>query len=186
MKPLATVDLEEPINILVLPKNSDSGKQDYGRKEGNVEDTVSDPQLDATDNDEGRTEFLSDGPAMKKEDITANGDSVIFEKRTCYQCNGEGEESEPSGVDGVNVLQPPETDVLKSSMKQRLAQLHISTDFHFTSGLAAQVAARSLTFTTMQEQTFGDEEEEEEIQESKDLFVKQNESEVKDCENEDL
>lgn len=184
MKPLPTVDLEEPINTLVLPKNSGSGKQDYSRKDGNIEEIVSNPKSHAADDEEGRMEYLSDGPGLRKEDITANGDSPVFEKRTCYQCNGEGEESKPSGVDGANVLQPPERDVLKSSMKQRLAQLHISADFNFTSGLAAQVAARSLTFTTMQEQTFGDEEDEEEIQESEDLFVKQNKSEVKDCENE--
>ncbi|XP_060101183.1 vezatin isoform X2 [Heteronotia binoei] len=183
VKPLPAVELEEPVNILVLPKNSDSGKQDYSRKEDDIE-TVSVPKSHATDDEEGRTEYLSDGPGVRKEDITTDGDSPVFEKRTCYQCNGEGEESEPSYMDGVKVLQPTERDVLKSSMKQRLAQLHISTDFNFTSGLAAEVAARSLTFTTMEEQTFGDEEEE--IQESNDLFVKPDKSEVKDCENEGL
>ncbi|XP_077195195.1 vezatin isoform X3 [Paroedura picta] len=184
VKPLPTVQLEEPMDILVLLKNSDSGKPDYNIKEDSVEDTVSNPKSHVTDAEEGRTEYLSDGPGVSKEGITANGDSPVFEKRTCYQCNGEGEESEPSGVDGANVLQPPETEILKSSMKQRLAQLHISTNFNFTSGLAAQVAARSLTFTTMQEQTFGDEEEEE-IQESKD-FVKQEKSEVQYVDNEGL
>ncbi|XP_015270135.1 PREDICTED: vezatin isoform X2 [Gekko japonicus] len=186
VKPLPTVELEEPIHILALPKNSDSGRQDYSRKEGDIEERDSDPKSHATKDEEGRTEYLSDGSGVRKEDITANGDSPVFERRTCYQCNGEGEESEPSGVDGVNVLLPPVADVVKPSMRQRLAQLHISTDFGFTSGLAAQVAARSLTFTTMQEQTFGDEEEEGEIQESEDMFVKQNKSEVKDCENEGL
>ena len=52
------------------------------------------------------------------------------------------------------------------SIKQRLAQLQLSPGFTFTAGLAAEVAARSLSFTTMQEQTFGDEEEEHIIQEN--------------------
>nr|XP_056702988.1 vezatin [Euleptes europaea] len=183
VKPSFTLEPEEPINISVLPTNSDSGMQVYSRKEDTLEETVSNPKSHASDDEEGRTEYLSDGPGVRKEAIAANGDSPVFEKRACYQCNGE-EESEPFDMDGVNVLQPPERDVLKSSIKQRLAQLHISTDFNFTSGLAAQVAARSLTFTTMQEQTFGDGEEE--IQESEDLFVKQNKDEVKECENEGL
>uniref|UniRef100_A0ACB8FPB4 Uncharacterized protein n=1 Tax=Sphaerodactylus townsendi TaxID=933632 RepID=A0ACB8FPB4_9SAUR len=183
VKPLFTVEPEEPINISILPTNSDSGKQVDSRKEGNLEETVSDTKSHATDED-GRTEYLSDGPGVRQDDIAASGDSPVFEKRACYQCNGEGEESKPSEMDGVDVLQPPESDLLKSSIKQRLALLHISTDFGFTSGLAAQAAARSLTFTAMQEQTFGDEEEE--IQESEVLFVEQSRDEVKDCENESL
>ncbi|XP_063783671.1 vezatin isoform X4 [Pseudophryne corroboree] len=47
--------------------------------------------------------------------------------------------------------------VLPASIKERLARIHQSSDLHFASGLAAQVAARSLTFTFLQEQTFGDE-----------------------------
>ncbi|XP_054844237.1 vezatin isoform X2 [Eublepharis macularius] len=185
VKPMPTVEPEEPINISELPKNSDSGKQDYSRKEGNLEETVSYTKSQATDEEEGRTEYLSDRPdVMEEDDSAANGNPPVFEKRICYQCNGEGEESEPSAVDEVNVLQPSERDSLKSSIKQRLAQLHVSTDFNFTSGLAAQVAARSLTFTSMQEQTFGDEEEE--VHNSEDLFVKQHKDEVNDLENEGL
>ncbi|XP_062989832.1 vezatin isoform X2 [Elgaria multicarinata webbii] len=178
VKPLPTAEPEEPINILGLPKNSDSSIQDCSRND-NLEETTSDPK---TDDEKGRTEYLSDGPGVSKNDIAADGDSAEVEKRTCYQCNGEGEESEFAGVDKMNVLQPPERDVLQSSIKQRLAELHISTDFHFTSGLAAQVAARSLTFTTMQEQTFGDEEEQEEKNE--DFFEKH--KELNDCDNERL
>uniref|UniRef100_A0A8D2LFY4 Vezatin n=1 Tax=Varanus komodoensis TaxID=61221 RepID=A0A8D2LFY4_VARKO len=151
----------ESMDILGLPKNLDSDKQDHNRKDS-LEENTSDPK---TDDVKGRTEYLSDGPGISKNGIAANGDSPEIEKRTCYQCNGESEESETTDVDTRNVLQPPERDVLQCSIKQRLAELHTSTDFNFTSGLAAQVAARSLTFTTMQEQTFGDEEEQEQEEE---------------------
>ncbi|KAM5170268.1 vezatin isoform 3-T3 [Mantella aurantiaca] len=52
---------------------------------------------------------------------------------------------------------PEPRTVLPASIKERLARIHQSSDLHFASGVAAQVAARSLTFTFFQEQTFGDE-----------------------------
>ena len=55
---------------------------------------------------------------------------------------------------------PTPRDTLQLSIKQRLARLQLPPEFTFSAGLAAEVAARSLSFTTMQEQTFGDEEEE--------------------------
>ncbi|XP_066406456.1 vezatin isoform X3 [Molothrus aeneus] len=104
------------------------------------------------------------------------------EGRMYYQCEGDAEELKPSSVDGVEASQPPSKDELHSKIKHRLAQLHISTDFNFTSGLAAQVAARSFTFTTMQEETFGDDGEEEEEEEEK---TRENEDLVDNCENEE-
>ncbi|KAG8453050.1 hypothetical protein GDO86_004747 [Hymenochirus boettgeri] len=55
-----------------------------------------------------------------------------------------------------NVSSSPRT-VLPQAIKDRLARIHQSSDLGFASGLAAQAAARSLTFTFLQEQTFGDE-----------------------------
>lgn len=52
---------------------------------------------------------------------------------------------------------PEPRTVLPASIKERLTRIHQSSDLHFASGVAAQVAARSLTFTFFQEQTFGDE-----------------------------
>ncbi|XP_072002692.1 vezatin isoform X3 [Engystomops pustulosus] len=52
---------------------------------------------------------------------------------------------------------PAPRTVLPASIKERLARIHQASDIHFASGLAAQAAARSLTFTFLQEQTFGDE-----------------------------
>uniref|UniRef100_A0A6J0VES0 Vezatin n=1 Tax=Pogona vitticeps TaxID=103695 RepID=A0A6J0VES0_9SAUR len=181
VKPLLSPEPEGSINNLGLPNNSDIEKQDYSRNHP-LEETVSNPKVEATDEGKGRTEYLSDGAS--KTDIDANGDSPEVEKRTCYQCNGEREECEPADGDGVTVVESPEKNVLHSSLKQRVAEFHRSTDFSFTSGLAAQVAARSLTFMSMQEQTFGDEEEEE-IQENEDFFEK-HKGEVNDSENERL
>uniref|UniRef100_A0A8C5RFM5 Vezatin n=1 Tax=Laticauda laticaudata TaxID=8630 RepID=A0A8C5RFM5_LATLA len=79
-------------------------------------------------------------------------------------------ESKQSAVDRVNMTESSENK--QSSVKQRLAELHISTDFNFTSGLAAQVAAKSLTFRTMKEQMFGEDEEAMEIQENENIFEK--------------
>ncbi|XP_053572862.1 vezatin isoform X2 [Bombina bombina] len=57
----------------------------------------------------------------------------------------------------VECPRPAPRTVLPPSIKERLARIHQSSDLKFASGLAAQVAARSLTFTFLQEQTFGDE-----------------------------
>ncbi|KAM8974132.1 vezatin [Pelodytes ibericus] len=67
-------------------------------------------------------------------------------------------ETEPAGSEEKIVPPcPAPRTVLPASIKERLARIHQSSDLHFASGLAAQVAARSLTFTFLQEQTFGDE-----------------------------
>ncbi|XP_053319497.1 vezatin isoform X2 [Spea bombifrons] len=72
-------------------------------------------------------------------------------------CNISGE-SGPVGNEGKIVPPcPAPRTVLPPSIQERLARIHQSSDLHFASGLAAQVAARSLTFTFFQEQTFGDE-----------------------------
>ncbi|XP_063303162.1 vezatin isoform X1 [Pelobates fuscus] len=68
------------------------------------------------------------------------------------------EDTQPTESEEQMVPPCPEPrTVLPASIKERLARIHQSSDLHFASGLAAQVAARSLTFTFFQEQTFGDE-----------------------------
>ncbi|XP_069620816.1 vezatin isoform X2 [Ranitomeya imitator] len=68
---------------------------------------------------------------------------------------------EEPGQASVNAkVEPPcpaPRTVLPASIQERLARIHQASDLHFASGLAAQAAARSLTFTFLQEQTFGDE-----------------------------
>ncbi|XP_019370611.1 PREDICTED: vezatin isoform X2 [Gavialis gangeticus] len=175
VKPLSPVEPVEPINNLESPMNSDIGKQDGIQGSDDSEERDSNAKPHATE--KRRTEYLFEDPVtVENKDIApGEGASPVAEKRTCYQGEGEGEESILPIVDGLETSQTPLRDALQSSIRHRLAQLHISTDFNFTSGLAAQVAARSLTFTTMQEQTFGDEEKaEEELQDSENHMQENN------------
>ncbi|XP_039214060.1 vezatin isoform X3 [Crotalus tigris] len=151
-----------------LLKNSDRDKQDCSKNE-NLEETISDDKMNVPKNEKGKVEYLFDGLGVNEHDV-AIAASPEVEKRTCSQCNGEGEESKQSAVGRVSMIEPFENK--QSSIKQRLAELHISTDFNFTSGLAAQVAAKSLTFRTMKEQMFEEDEEAMEIQENEDNFEK--------------
>ncbi|NXG25899.1 VEZA protein, partial [Grallaria varia] len=162
VKPLSPVEPLKLLNNLESHMNSDTEKQDCSQSCDKSEEKDSNPQMNA--DDKSRTEYLYEDPEMEKnKDSTADeGVSTGAEERMCYQCEGEAEELKPRNMDGVEVSQPPSKDALHSKIKHRLAQLHISRDLNFTSGLAAQVAARSFTFTTMQEETFGDEGEEEE------------------------
>ncbi|CAM4467499.1 unnamed protein product [Lepidochelys olivacea] len=181
VKPLSPVESVEPIHTLESPLNAEAGKQDCSQTSDDSEERDSSPKAHVTVNEKSSTEYLYEDPTKdENKDIAADaGGSPMAVKTTCYQCQGEGDEVETTGVDGMEVLQPPLRDALQSSIKQRLAQLHISTDFNFTSGLAAQVAARSLTFTTMQEQTFGDDDDEQKDK------TEQNENHVEENKNED-
>ncbi|PKU47265.1 hypothetical protein llap_2441 [Limosa lapponica baueri] len=178
VKPLSPVEPLKLLNNLESHMNSDTEKQDCSQSCDKSEEKDSNPKVNAAD--KSRTEYLYEDPEVEKnkDSTTEEGSSTRAEERVCYQHEGEVEELKPSNMDGVEVSQSPSKDVLHSKIKHRLAQLHISTDLNFTSGLAAQVAARSFSFTTMQEETFGDEEEEEEekTEECEDL--------VEDCENE--
>ncbi|NXM59695.1 VEZA protein, partial [Illadopsis cleaveri] len=162
VKPLSPVEPLKLLNNVESHMNSDTEKQDCSQSCDKSEEKDSSPEVNAAD--KSRTEYLYEDPELeKKKNSTADKDvSRGAEERMYYQCEGDAEELKPSSVDGIEASQSPSKDALHSKIKDRLAQLHISTDFNFTSGLAAQVAARSFTFTTMQEETFGDDGEEEE------------------------
>ncbi|CAM9991731.1 unnamed protein product [Bubo scandiacus] len=182
VKPLSPVELLKLPNNMESHMNSDTENQDCSQSCDKSEEKDSNPKVNAAD--KSRTEYLYEDPEMEKnKDSTADeGISTGAEERMCYQHEGKVEELKPSNMDGVEVSQSPSKDALHSKIKHRLAQLHISTDLNFTSGLAAQVAARSFTFTTMQEETFGDEEEDEEEEEEK---TQEHEDLGEACENED-
>ncbi|KAM9230543.1 vezatin isoform 2-T2 [Dugong dugon] len=157
LKSLSPVDPVEPISKSESSMNSDMGK--VGKND--TEEENSKPST--TDSEISRTENLCENPlGNKNKDISAN---EVFlqgaEERVCYQYKSE-DESQQAEVGDLATAQPTPKDPVQPSIKQRLARLQLSPDFTFTSGLAAEVAARSFSFTTMQEQTFGDEEEEEE------------------------
>nr|XP_030712215.1 vezatin isoform X3 [Globicephala melas] len=155
-------DPVEPISNSEPSVDSDMGKvcKNDTEEENNKPST--------TDNEiSNRTEYLCEYPLDgKNKDNSAN---EVFlqgaEERMYYQCESE-DESQQADAGGLAPAHPTHGASLQPSIKQRLAQLQLSPDFTFTAGLAAEVAARSLSFTTMQEQTFGDEEEEQIMQEN--------------------
>ncbi|KAG7456309.1 hypothetical protein MATL_G00250350 [Megalops atlanticus] len=87
--------------------------------------------------------------------------SDVTEGTVHYQYDGlAGEEAEAQS-DGTE-HRPLVARVPALSVMDRLTELHGSAALSFSSALAAQVAARSHSFTNMEEQTFGDEGEDEE------------------------
>ncbi|XP_068826076.1 vezatin isoform X1 [Capricornis sumatraensis] len=162
LKSLSPVDPVEPISNSEPSVDSDMGK--VGKNDTEEENN----KTSTADNEiSSRTEYLCEYPLDgKSKDNSAN--EVFFqgaEERAHYQCKSE-DESPQADVDGLAPAHPTPRVSSQPSIKQRLPQLQLSPDFTFTAGLAAEVAARSLSFTTMQEQTFGDEEEEQIIQEN--------------------
>ncbi|XP_057598348.1 vezatin isoform X3 [Hippopotamus amphibius kiboko] len=154
-------DPVEPINNSEPSVDSDMGKVGKNDTEEENKPSTADNEISS------RTEYLCEYPLdVKNKDSSAN---EVFlqgaEERVYYQCESE-DESQQADVGGLAPVQPTPRALLQPSIKQRLAQLQLSPEFTFTAGLAAEVAARSLSFTTMQEQTFGDEEEEQIMQES--------------------
>ncbi|XP_078532059.1 vezatin isoform X2 [Lissotriton helveticus] len=109
-----------------------------------------------------RTEYISEERVTKgSPEICAEHGVRPEKEKSCYQSDGKEDAPQNNKAEmETSELAPKET--VQSSIKDRLARLHLSTDFSFTSGLAAQVAARSIAFTFMDEQqTFGDDEDEE-------------------------
>ncbi|XP_023083935.1 vezatin isoform X1 [Piliocolobus tephrosceles] len=161
LKSLSPVDPVEPISNSEPSVNSDMGKVSKN-------DTEEESSKSTTsDNEISRTEYLCENSLKGKN--KDNSSNEVFpqgaEERMCYQC--ESEDEPQADGSGLTTAPPTPRDSLQPSIKQRLARLQLSPDFTFTAGLAAEVAARSLSFTTMQEQTFGDEEEEQIIEENK-------------------
>ncbi|ELW61507.1 Vezatin [Tupaia chinensis] len=158
LKSLSSVDPVEPLSNSEPSMNSDMGK--VGKND--IEEENSKPST--TDNEISRTEYLCENPL--EDNNKDNSANEAFpqgaQEAMCYQCESEDESQQ---TDGGGLATTPPTP--RDSIKQRLARLQLSPEFTFTAGLAAEVAARSLSFTTMQEQTFGDEEEEQ-IEENND------------------
>nr|KAF6454234.1 vezatin, adherens junctions transmembrane protein [Molossus molossus] len=163
LKSLSSVDPVEPISNSEPSMDSDMGK--VGKND--TEEENSKPSI-THDEICSRTKYFCENPLDDKN--KDNSTNEIFlqraEERVCYQCESE-DDSEQADVGDLTAVHPVPRDSSQPSMRQRLARLQLSPDFTFTAGLAAEVAARSLSFTTRQEQTFGDEEEEQLIQENK-------------------
>lgn len=156
LKPLSPVDPVEPISNSEPSMDSDMGEVGKNdNEEGNSKPSITDNEICS------RTEYLCENSldGKNKGNSTNEGFLQGAEERACYQWESE-DDPQQAGAGDPTPPRPAPRDSLQLSIKQRLARLQLSPDFTFTAGLAAEVAARSLSFTTMQEQTFGDEEEE--------------------------
>ncbi|KAM4748854.1 vezatin [Rhinophrynus dorsalis] len=91
--------------------------------------------------------------AVLQETLQMN-ENLGREMKTCHPL---GQTGPVCGEEETVAPIPAPRTVLPPSIKERLARIHQSSDLNFAAGLAAQVASRSLTFTFLQEQTFGDE-----------------------------
>ncbi|XP_067860736.1 vezatin isoform X2 [Heptranchias perlo] len=74
-------------------------------------------------------------------------------------------ETTDSAVEEQESSQPAVSEELQTAVKLRLPERLGLVSLHFTSALAAQVAARSQTFVCLQEQTFGDDDDEDDYEE---------------------
>nr|XP_033809189.1 vezatin isoform X1 [Geotrypetes seraphini] len=126
------------------------------------------------------------------EDTTVSGNAEVsadsrvspkHEESTYYQLESEGNSEQASG-EGTKISEAVLGGTLQSSFKEKLVRLQLSSGF--SSGLAAEVAARSLTFASMKEQTFGDSEEDEEEMQGNENHVEEGKDEDSHTGNEEL
>ncbi|KAI2665298.1 Vezatin [Labeo rohita] len=117
---------------------------------------------------EQQTETLSEAEG-EKDSVTefccGNSDVTGAAKDTTEETAEETQLFQSDGLidDGHDGTHPLTPRVPTLSVIDRLTELHGSEAISFSSALAAQVAARSHTFTHMQECTYGDSEEEAEV-----------------------
>lgn len=152
---LSPVDPVESVSNSEPPMNSDTEKVNSNA----TEEETSKPC--AGDKEDSRTEYVCDSPTEGPSKDTSADTGLLLpgaEETMCHQ--HESEAKSPQAAAAGATAPPTPRDTLQLSIKQRLARLQLPPEFTFSAGLAAEVAARSLSFTTMQEQTFGDEEEE--------------------------
>ncbi|XP_062852637.1 vezatin [Trichomycterus rosablanca] len=122
-----------------------------------AERETDEPETDEPEKDAVVTEFSCGNSEMAKE---TQDNEVTEEETRLFQSDGLIDEE--AGQDGTRPL-APRIPVL--SVIDRLTELHGSETLSMGSALAAQVAARSHTFSHLQECTYGDSGEEDEEQE---------------------
>ncbi|XP_007235029.3 vezatin isoform X2 [Astyanax mexicanus] len=133
------------------------GGGEEGQEDGETEkDCTEDREKDV------RTEFCCGTAEVTEKAEDKGGGQDETEPVQLFQSDGLIDEE---GLDGTHPLTPK---VPTLSVISRLTELHGSEALSFGSALAAQVAARSHTFTQLQECTYGDSEEEEEEEEEDD------------------
>ncbi|XP_018418908.1 PREDICTED: vezatin isoform X2 [Nanorana parkeri] len=126
---------------------------------------------ESTEDPKPESQYLGKTPSFHGDETQLNGTEPINEEATTHETPDLPVNEYINEMDSFRLLEKPvlasskenaepgpePRTVLPASIKERLARIHQSSDLHFASGVAAQVAARSLTFTFFQEQTFGDE-----------------------------
>lgn len=139
-----------------VPLQPLGGEREDEREEGRTEkESTEDREKDAA-----ATEFSCGTADVTGEAEDKGGGRGVTEGTQLFQSDGLIEEGE-----GPDVTHPLSPRVPTLSVIERLTELHGSEALSFGSALAAQVAARSHTFTHMQECTYGDSGEEEEEEE---------------------
>nr|XP_014350329.1 PREDICTED: vezatin isoform X2 [Latimeria chalumnae] len=170
----AVVKLSSPVDTPAEPTSapepsrelSDLVPQEHCNGDTSAEEEAG-TQTDSSTAGHGmRTEYVSPR-CVPPEDPAVGGAlfSKEAEESTHYQWDGV-EEGEGRDGAGMEQLRPPFRETLQTSNKPRFLGFHAPADLNFTSVLAAQIAAKLQTFATMEEQTFGDEDEgdEEEVE----------------------
>uniref|UniRef100_A0A3B3T1S8 Vezatin n=1 Tax=Paramormyrops kingsleyae TaxID=1676925 RepID=A0A3B3T1S8_9TELE len=161
---LRASDVERQKWKQLLFSDRGTGAQGHPARGGvrnNVEGENRAPEQDTEESDplptRAETEFCC-GQSEVGEDKACAGIPDDKGETVHYQYDGtEGEGDGEGGTGRPLVGRPPTLSVM-----DRLSEIHGTATLSFSSALAAQVAARSHSFTTMEEQTFGDEDDQEE------------------------
>ncbi|XP_036374150.1 vezatin [Megalops cyprinoides] len=150
----------DPVDILAPENEENHHVEDHQEEEGEVveEEEGRDKENPAPATTE--TEFCC-GQTEVGEERAHPPASDVAEGTVHYQYDGLAGEEVEAQTDGME-HRPLVARVPALSVMDRLTELHGSAALSFSSALAAQVAARSHSFTNMEEQTFGDKDEDEE------------------------
>lgn len=142
----------------------------------NVKGQIQAPEEDTEESDplptRAEAEFCS-GQSEVGEDKDHAGIPDGKGETVHYQYDGTEGEGDGEGGTGRSLVGRPPT----LSVMDRLSEMHGTATLSFSSALAAQVAARSHSFTNMEEQTFGDDYQEEDAMTSYTLVQKQDKQE---------
>nr|XP_015207822.1 PREDICTED: vezatin isoform X2 [Lepisosteus oculatus] len=159
LKPVVPVGSSDLDGISAPPLDTDSHERESGQDNhvaagGHERQSAPSPLDTETEYCCGRAEReeTRHGPAQEQRAPASAGEAPCLEYDSS---EGGGGVTEAADGPGSPAGKPP-----PATVKERLAGLHGSSAVSFSSALAAQVAARSHAFSCMQEQTFGDEEEE--------------------------
>ncbi|XP_067110675.1 vezatin isoform X2 [Osmerus mordax] len=154
----APVEAPPPVDMAETDGREGNHLPESFKEQENQEEVRDDPSLKETEKEaEPVTEFTCGRVEERGEETGEEGGSASDGGSATRLYQYDGLPGEGAGQNGVDCLLRQR--VLAVSVMDRLTEMHGSAALSFSSALAAQVAARSHTFTNMEEQTFGDDEE---------------------------